>query len=825
MRIWDLVADLTIRRSAAMLVVVGLITLFFAFFLLQIRIDTSFLSFVRPETRALVDTIEKDFAEGAYLTLIFEAEAEKSLFDPDLLQRQLRVMLDLEERFPVTTFSLVEGIDRGLTRVKRQSLLEIDDYSTIAEAILGLAGGRTVRDLMKVSAHWISNPEAVDFYVNLRIAQSTGILAAPGAPDSRFRIPEVRAIRALVRAEPGGTRAERRMLFAAIRDRAETWETPELAIHVLSDDLVAHDIDADTRRSAVLLGAMVLFVDLACVWALFRKKREVSIVFAVLAVSAIWTFGLAALLGIELSFLHLLVFPILLGTGIDDSLVFGRRLAEELRAGYEFETALRRTFVGCGTAILLTTTTTFVAFLATGLTAVAAVFASFFVLVAVAMAFSLVVTLLLEGAMRCVIERSSSAGTSSFDGSISHAGSEIRSPLERINEEIVRGSKWVSDRGARPVMALLSVALVVSIVSATRLDSEMARDDLLQPAMKSHAANEALQRHFGDFRIGYVHFAGEIATAELLTRLKALEERLGRYDEIERVLGTANVDSVVGLIEKQGIRISPEMDAESAFERVRTSERIADYTVDMTFGEAFEYVAHRRDGVGAPAYDGLLMRYFVTGEASSRSLAAVAAIRREIEELGIDRIPGVEVRIGGGDVIYPLESVYYAETLARSFAYALAGNLVVLWVVWRRFGKALLAVVPVVVAATIVIGMMPLFDVALNALNLGVSAILVGIGIDYPIHWIERYDEERSVRERPPREAASIALEEMGPHLLAGMLTTSIGFCAATVMLLPMSTSFGLTMGAAIALVYVLTMFALPALVVARDERRLAAGD
>ena len=824
MKIWSRVADLTIRHSAATLVVVGAITLFFAVFLVRIRIDTSFLSFVRPETRALVDTIEKDFAEGAYLTLIFEAEAEKSLFAPDLLQRQLRVMHDLEERFPVTTFSLVEGIDRGLTRVRRKSLLEVDDYSTIAESILGLAGGRTVRDLMKVSAHWISNPEAVDFYVNLRIAQSTGILAAPGAPDSHYRIPDVRAIRALVRAEPGGTRSERRMLFAAIRDRADSWATPELAIHVLSDDLVAHDIDTDTRRSAVLLGAMVLFVDLACVWALFRKKREVSIVFAILAVSAIWTFGLAALLGIELSFLHLLVFPILLGTGIDDSLVFGRRLAEELRAGHGFETALRNTFTGCGTAILLTTTTTFVAFLATGLTAVAAVFASFFVLVAVAMVFSLVVTLLLEGAMRCVIERSSTAGIGSLHESSSQVGSPDRSPLDRINMAFVRGSKWVSDRGTRPVMALLTVALVISIVSAMRLDSEMARDDLLQPAMRSHAANEALQRHFGDFRIGYVHFGGDVATAELVTRLKELEQRLGRYDEIERVLGTANVDSVVGLIEKLGIRISPEMDVASAFERVRQSDRIADYTIDMGFGEAFEYVAHRKDGGGAPNYDGLLMRYFVTGEESSRSLAAVAAIRREIEALGIDRIPGVEVRIGGGDVIYPLESVYYAETLARSFAYALAGNLIVLWVVWRRLGKALLAVVPVVVAATIVIGMMPVFDVALNALNLGVSAILVGIGIDYPIHWIERYDEERSVHQRTPQEAASIALEEMGPHLLAGMLTTAIGFCAATVMLLPMSTSFGLTMGAAIALVYVLTMFALPALVVAWDEHRLRAG-
>lgn len=812
MSVWERLADRTIRHAGATLVAVGLVTACFAFFLVGIRVDTTFVSFVRPETRALVDTIEDDFAEGAYLTLIFEAMDDRSLFEPERLKHQLRIMRDLEARFPVSTFSLVEGIDRGLMRVRRESLFDVDDYSTIAEAIIGLAGGRTVRDLMKVSAHWISDPEAVEFYANLRIAQSAGILAAPGAPDSRYRIPQVRAIRALVRADPGNTRSERRLLFAAIRDRVEALAGEGLVVHVLSDDLVAHDIDADTQRSAVFLGAMVLLVDLLCVWALFRSAREIVIVFSILSVSAIWTFGLAALLGIELSFLHLLVFPILLGTGIDDSLVFGRRLVEEARAGRSFDEALRRTFDGCGTAILLTTTTTFVAFLATGLTAVAAVFASFFVLVSVSMTFSLIVTLLLEGALRALLTRRGD------DVLRDLARATARSPLDVVNAGFVRVSQAIGERGARPVVAVLSVALVVSAVSSTRLDSEMARDDLLQPAMKSHAANEALQRYFGDFRIGYVHFGGEVATPELLVGLKALEQRLSAYDELERVLGTANVDSPVGLVEKLGIRIAPDMDVAAAFARVAGSDRIADYAIDMRFGEAFEYVAHAKAEGG---WDGLLMRYFVTGEESSRSLSAVAAIHREIAALGLDRLPGVEVRVGGGDVIYPLESVYYAETLTRSFAYALAGNLVVLWIAWRRIGKALLAIAPVVVAAMIVIGAMPLFGVALNALNLGVSAILVGIGIDYPIHWIERYDEERRIRDRPPREAARIALEEMGPHLLAGMLTTSIGFCAATVLLLPMSTSFGLTMGAAIALVYVLTMFALPALVVAGDERRL----
>ena len=170
------------------------------------------------------------------------------------------------------------------------------------------------------------------------------------------------------------------------------------------------------------------------------------------------------------------------------------------------------------------------------------------------------------------------------------------------------------------------------------------------------------------------------------------------------------------------------------------------------------------------------------------------------------------MQVGGGDVIYPLESVYYADTMIRSFFLSLAANFVVLLLMWRRLRPSLLAVTPLVFATTLVIGAMPLFGVSLNPLNLGIGAIIVGLGIDYPIHILERYDEERRERGRTPREAARIALETMGPHMLAGMLTTSVGFCASCVLLLPMSTSFGLLTGAAIVIVYLATVFLLPVL-------------
>jgi hypothetical protein len=149
----------------------------------------------------------------------------------------------------------------------------------------------------------------------------------------------------------------------------------------------------------------------------------------------------------------------------------------------------------------------------------------------------------------------------------------------------------------------------------------------------------------------------------------------------------------------------------------------------------------------------------------------------------------------------------------------LLANGVVLLIAWRRVRSTLLALLPMVLATVLVVGSMPIFGVSLNPLNLGIGAIIVGLGVDYPIHILERCAEERRLRGRSRAEAARVAVDEMGPHMLAGMLTTAVGFCASCVLLLPMSTSFGLLTGAAIVLVYLATLFLLPPLMVGRAAK------
>jgi predicted RND superfamily exporter protein len=208
------------------------------------------------------------------------------------------------------------------------------------------------------------------------------------------------------------------------------------------------------------------------------------------------------------------------------------------------------------------------------------------------------------------------------------------------------------------------------------------------------------------------------------------------------------------------------------------------------------------------------MRFYTSGGDTTHALAATRAIEEELAALEFDQIPGIDIRLGGGDVAYSIEALYYVDLLIRSFLLSLVANWIVLVLVWRRALPSLIAIAPVVIAVTLVVGVMGLLGIRLNILTVAVGAIAVGLGIDYPIHLIERFQEERQRGRRTPAEAVDRSLATMGPHILASALTTVVGFGAACILALPMTISFGLLTGAAIGLVYLTSMLLLPILLV-----------
>ncbi len=811
---WERLADLVVRRSRLVLALLGVVTVFFAACLLRLDIGTNLKLFQRQESRDLIRVIEDDFGEKPYHAVIFESQTGESLLTPKNLKQQFRTLGEIKKRFRVTTESLVDGIDEGLRRTKRKSILDVTDYKEIGEALLAISGGRTVLDLEKVSRHMLSHPEAVGFYAKFRISARVSGMGAAGSQWS-YEIPYVKAIQAYVQLEPTYTEKEEKETVAAIRNLAESLQAPDMKVHVYGEDLISYDIDYHSGKNAFWMAFMVLAVDFLLFWGIFKSRREVFIMLAVMGTSCLWTFGLAALLGIRISFLHLIALPILMGTGDDDDMIFGRRLAEEREKTGDLPQALRATYAGTGRGIFLTTFTTFLAFLVSAVTTSSEAIASFNLLVALSMLICLSVTLLLQGSLRAELEKW--RGKKSFGGiwgSVSSGIMKLANGLSGVS------ARWLANR-PRWVLSVAALLFVVSLALLLRLQSEFDPKIFIRRTMPTYQAERIQEKYFGHPDYGYLLIDGEVENPRLLQKLKLLEEKMASLPYMEVILGKAHVDSVQQLIEKRKIPLTDATPVRAVFDEIlesKGSEETANYVLNETYRESARHLLRKTGG----RYDGVLMKFFAQAEARGDKVAVLhEGIAREMEALGFNEIPGIRARIGGGSVSFHLEEIYYFQNFIRSFFLSLLLIFIVLLAVWRRFWSSVMAMIPMLFSVTLTVGVMVLAGFTLNVLNLTIGSIIVGLGVDYSIHVIERFEEERLRDATLTRlQAARLVVLSMGPNILAVALTTIGGFASSCILVMPIAVSFGALTAIAVFFVYLASIFILPVLLALPWDRQ-----
>jgi predicted RND superfamily exporter protein len=99
------------------------------------------------------------------------------------------------------------------------------------------------------------------------------------------------------------------------------------------------------------------------------------------------------------------------------------------------------------------------------------------------------------------------------------------------------------------------------------------------------------------------------------------------------------------------------------------------------------------------------------------------------------------------------------------------------WVTVRQPALSIIAVGPIVLVLISVLGTMALLGIPYSLITSIITALSVGIGVDYTIHVIHRYREEYA-RGRDPEQAAIRTLATTGSALLGSALTTALGLGA-----------------------------------------------
>ena len=143
------------------------------------------------------------------------------------------------------------------------------------------------------------------------------------------------------------------------------------------------------------------------------------------------------------------------------------------------------------------------------------------------------------------------------------------------------------------------------------------------------------------------------------------------------------------------------------------------------------------------------------------------------------------------------------ESISTTILAALIVLAAFFWVSVRHAELAIIAVGPIVLVLICVLGTMALLGIPYTIVTSIITALSIGIGVDYTIHVIHRYREEYTLT-RDPERAALLTLSTTGSALLGSALTTALGLGVLVASPLAASQQFGIT--AAITIVYSLVV-------------------
>jgi hopanoid biosynthesis associated RND transporter like protein HpnN len=240
------------------------------------------------------------------------------------------------------------------------------------------------------------------------------------------------------------------------------------------------------------------------------------------------------------------------------------------------------------------------------------------------------------------------------------------------------------------------------------------------------------------------------------------------------------------------------------------------------FGTLFEVDGDDRPGAGYFLSDDQRLLFILAEPDTERGSftgdrRAIEGIRDVIASLRKD-FPDVAVGVTGKPALQNDEMVAAFRDSGRATVIAFALTLGLVLVAFLRVGKPMLMLIVLAAslawslgAATLVIGHLSLFSVMF-------ISIVIGIGIDYGIYFLFRYEEELFLG-RNLREAIEITAARSGPGMLLGAVTAAGTFYVLGLTDFRGVRELGFVAGTAILLAWLAMMTVFPATLVLVDRR------
>jgi predicted RND superfamily exporter protein len=551
----------------------------------------------------------------------------------------------------------------------------------------------------------------------------------------------------------------------------ETLWAGRYVITLHDESLIWRDVATNALTS--ILGVLVLF------WLAYRRTSLLALVFSPLFCGLAITFGFASLAVGVLASTTAGVAALLVGLGDDFVIVlYGRYVAERWR-GASVEDSMRAMGGATARGVVLgavTTAATFYAFLTTDFTGLY----QMGLIVGTGILFCLLAVLLLVPAM--------------IGWSEEHHRRRESEPRLHIFAFGIERVTRLAMRWPRVTLAAAVAVSLAAVAAAPGLRFDDSVEALRPQGNRGILAQQAINEHFG---AGFDHMSLVVGGATLDDTLALAERaaegarrltddgRLGGFDAVSSVLPPlARQREALDWLEQE--RASGALSAErvrAAFERAAAAEGLR----VEPFAQGLDLLARALAPAGPvtmeavlalPQGQALLDRYLRQAPGGWKSVVKLYNLpgrpKREVPQAAVDLADslGRDARLTGMNTLSRSLRGEIRHDALVSGLIGLVAVALLLWIDFRSIRAAFLALVPLGIGILWMIGAMVVLDLHLNFMNIFVITMILGIGVDYGIHVIHRFREER---DRPGGDAVD-AVEETARGVLLAALTTVVGF-------------------------------------------------
>jgi len=621
---------------------------------------------------------------------------------------------------------------------------------------------------------------------------------------------------------------ERRDLSAGIRSLLS--DQGVLSYGVISDDLISHDINESTMDNLVWLLLIAVLVVVALLALAFRSFMMVAAPLMGLSAALVWTYGIVTLLGMRLSVLEVAVAPVVLGLGIDYSIHLQRAYEAAKNRSSSAAQAWMESISVLRLALSLAVVTTVFAFLANMFSELPPLRTFGFTL-ALGVVSAFVASTITVGAVHVVVERSA--------GEMFHRGLRLDG-LADVSTRFQRRNT------ARVLLIVAMITMGSVIVAIKELDTSFELTDFLSEEGMDimEVRNEMYDSYEAAAWKSVILLVepndGSESLAEddrdLLRGLERLDSRISALPEVVNPNSGSQRPSYDGLytILRDAVENDPSFgefynlvifdgglgptddfsngDVSAAVSSLLDNDSIGDPLRGDSWSERTSmYVALNEDG-GAVKY--LRMRVDVLVSNSEEAQEVSDVFIKQAQLLEEDGLVGGQVHITG-DVIV-LNNVLSGLVLSQveSTAISLFVSMLVLVLLTRRLGQSLVVILPVGLAGAWVVGAMAMLGINWNVLTIMITALTIGLGIDYSIHVWRRIEANRNSGMRT-WEAMQDMYSTTGTALLLSASTTICGFMVLLLSPIPVIQDFGVVSSISVLFSLVMALLVLPGLLAA----------